>query len=295
LTFAIDQGLIPAPPPLDLKDPGSLQARSRLAGVAEAHYGVPVSPLSDSEATRLRVEMENMTADAKVGVLRSLREGLDDRHIKTVAAQFAKRDPNVLALAMGLSVDAPEAASRILRGQDILRDNPKINPTGTELAATRDRINEVLGEAYLHNPEEFAAVSEAALAVYALNSWQARDLSGVLDTSRLDGALRVVTGGTLTIGRSFFFGGGYKIQAPAYGATEEDFLRLIEGADFSGARGLNADEIRRNATFESVGDGRYLVRVGPGYVQGERGPFILDLSQAQTRDLPPRLTIEVSR
>ena len=118
--------------------------------------------------------------------------------------------------------------------------------------------------------------------------------SYLLDTT-LDGALRAVTGGTLTIGRSFFFGGGYKIQAPAYGATEEDFLQLVEGADFSGARGLNADEIRRNATFESVGDGRYLVRIGPGYVQGERGPFILDLSQAQPRNLPPKLTIDVSR
>jgi len=172
LTFAIDQGLFPAPPPLNVNDPASLQARSRLAGIAEAHYGVPVSPLSDAEATQLRVSMENMTADGKVGVLRSLREGLDDRHVKTVAAQFAKRDPNVLALAMGLSVDAPEAASRILRGQDILRDNPKVNPTGTELTATRDRINEALGEAYKHSPENFAAVSEAALAVYALNSWQ---------------------------------------------------------------------------------------------------------------------------
>jgi len=123
----------------------------------------------------------------------------------------------------------------------------------------------------------------------------ARDLSGVLDTNRLDAAIRVVTGGILTISRGFF-AGSYTIQAPKYGATEEDFLRMIEEADFSGAMDFSADDIRRNGIFESArDDGRYYVRIGPGYVMGERGTFILDLSQAKPKDLPPRLTVDVSR
>jgi len=181
---------------------------------------------------------------------------------------------------MGMSVDAPQTSSRIFRGLDILRDNPKINPSGVDLVSMRDRINEGLGEAYLHNPEHHAAVSQAALAIYAAKSWQQKDLSGVLDTSRLDEAVQEASGGLLSISRGFFRG-SYKIQPPRPGITENTFSDLVNKADFSGARGLSADDIRRHGVFESIGDGRYLVRVGPGYVQGENGPFILDLSEVK--------------
>ena len=54
--------------------------------------------------------------------------------------------------------------------------------------------------------------------------------------------------------------------------NESQFAEPLKKADYSKAKGLTKDE-----TFESIGDGRYLVRVGPGYVQSDKGPFILDL------------------
>jgi hypothetical protein len=277
LTFAVRQRLVPPPPPLNLTDPNTLRARSKAANVAEERYGRPVSPLSDDEANQLVTMLEQAPADGKVAVFRSLRAGLEDRQIKSVAGQLGKKGDNVLALSMGLSIDAPQASSNILRGRDILRDNPKILPSGSDLQATRDRINQNLGEAYLHNPEEHAARADAALAIYAQKSWQEKDQSGVLNSKRLDASVQEATGGLLTIGGGFFRKGS-KIQPPKYGMTDDQFKKLLDKADYSGAKGLSASDIKRHGILESVGEGRYLIRVGPGYVQGERGPFVLDLS-----------------
>lgn len=302
-SFAVEQGGIPPPPPLDLNNPTNLDSavlriQSRDAAIATAIYGVPVSPLSEVQADQLKASMEGMTARNKVGVLRSLTQGLRGRDIKLVASQFAKKDPNVLALAMGLSVDAPEVAARIFQGQDVLRDNPKVNPTGADLGDLTKHIESAIGEAYQHSPEEFAAVREAALAVYALNSWQARDIGralvGRVEIERLNGAIRAVTGGILTIDRVGWWTGSYTIQAPVYGATEDDWSRLIKEADFSGAKNASPVDIQKHGIFESVGDGRYIIRIGPQYIQGEQGPFILDFSNVRRRDLPSRLTDEVS-
>jgi hypothetical protein len=40
---------------------------------------------------------------------------------------------------------------------------------------------------------------------------------------------------------------------------------------------------RSAASSESVGDGKCLVKVGPGYVQSESGPFVLDLGLSANR------------
>lgn len=279
LSFAVGQRVVPAPPALNLQDPDSLKERSRLAGIAEQHYGRPVSPLSDDEVEQLRITIEKAPPDGKALILRWLKTGFEDRQIKAIAGQLAKKkEDNVLALAIGLSAEAPQTASRILQGREILKDNPKINPSGVEAATARDRINEQLGEAYLHNPEHHAAVSEAAMALYAQRSWQERDLSGGYNSRRLDEAVKEASGGLLQISRGFLRG-RYKIQPPRRGMTEEQFLALVKRADYSQAKAVKAEDIQRHGIFESVKAGQYLIRIGPGYVHNKQGGrFILDLS-----------------
>lgn len=53
--------------------------------------------------------------------------------------------------------------------------------------------------------------------------------------------------------------------------------RSLKKADYSKAKGLTKEGILKHETFESIVDGRYLVKVEPGYVQSDKGPFILDL------------------
>jgi hypothetical protein len=186
------------------------------------------------------------------------------------------------ALTIGLSMEAPRAASTILRGQEVLKQEPKVGLTGAELSAARDRINGNLGGAYQGNVEHHSTITDAALAVYAAKSWQAKDLSGTLNTSRMDEAVQEVTGGLLSIGGGMF-SRGYKIQPPRYGMTEGEFKDLLNVADYSKAKGFKAEDIKKHGIFESVGDGKYLVKVGPGYVQSDSGPFVLDLGALVNR------------
>jgi hypothetical protein len=77
---------------------------------------------------------------------------------------------------------------------------------------------------------------------------------------------------------------GRTIQAPRYGVNESVFLELLNSADYGKAKGFSKKDILRHGVLESVGDGRYLVRVGAGYVHSsDSGPFILDLAEPLSR------------
>ena len=98
----------------------------------------------------------------------------------------------------------------------------------------------------------------------------------------MDEAVQEVTGGVLTVGGGIF-SRGYKIQPPRYGMTEGEFKDLLNVADYSKANGFKAEDIRKHGVFESIGDGKYLVKIGPGYVQSETAPscWILGLSSTE--------------
>jgi hypothetical protein len=102
-----------------------------------------------------------------------------------------------------------------------------------------------------------------------------RDLSGTFKTSRMDEAVQHVTGGLLSIGG--VFSRSYNIQPPRFGMTEGEFKDLLNVADYSKAKGFKAEDIKKHGVFDQSGIGKYLVKVGPGYVQSESGPFVLDL------------------
>lgn len=70
-----------------------------------------------------------------------------------------------------LSTKAPRAASTILRGQQILKQEPEVGLNGAELSVARDPINSYLGSAYQGNVEHRATITDAALAAYAAKSW----------------------------------------------------------------------------------------------------------------------------
>lgn len=367
ITYAIRQRAIPTVSAFDLNNPNSLKERSVAAGMVEQRYGVTgVSPLSDDEAQGLAGQFAKAPAAEQVAMLGKLR-GFEDRHLKGIAAQIArKKDDPVLAFAIGLTSDNPAAAERILRGREIMRDNKEIMPKGADLKTAQDNIASALGEAFKNNPEHYAAVSDAVMTIYAFKSWQDRDLSGVINSRRLRDAITEASGGVIKVGSS-------TIQPVRPGMTEDQFMSLVRGADYSKARlstyegrpvvknpdgswshersmtieaggnhmniptmfggkevrpadaieimrknnwvdpdngqkvqtfktqaeavkaaqekerrqqgfkptSITPADIAKHGTFESVGEGRYLIKIGPGYVQGEKGPFILDLNFAK--------------
>src|SRR5438445_6691864 len=277
LTFAIKQRVVPDPGPFNPMDPASLKARSLTAGLVAQRYGVPVSPLSDDEATALKNQLNSLSADGKVGMLRQLSAGFEPQNLRMIASQVAKKEDGVLQTAIGLSTEAPEAASRILKSQEILKANPKFGHESAGavtpgMKSITEEINRLLGDTYKHNAEQQAATRDAILADYAWRSNYMGDVTGSFQAERVKLAVRDVTGGLVT----------YKsrqVEAPRYGMTDADFSDMVRAADFSPVKGFGKQDILRYGQLETVGKGKYLVKVGDAYLQGKAGPFVVQLPQ----------------
>ena len=99
------------------------------------------------------------------------------------------------------------------------------------------------------------------------------DVTGSFNAQRVALAVRDVTGGLISYK-------GRQIEAPRYGMTDADFSDMVKGADFSPVKGFKKDDILRYGQLETVGRGKYLIKVGDAYLQGKTGPFVLTLPQA---------------
>jgi len=60
--------------------------------------------------------------------------------------------------------------------------------------------------------------------------------------------------------------------------TAGEFKDLLNVADYSKAKGCAVEDITKHGIVGSIGDRKYLVKVGHGCVQSESGPFFLDLA-----------------
>lgn len=142
MTAGVLRRIIPPPAPLDPNNPTSMRALDISAGIVEQRYGLgTISPLSDEESDALKKKLDAVPAHGKVNMFRQLRNGFSDERVRAIAAQLAGKKESITVLTMGLSMEAPRAASTILRGQEILKQEPKLGPTpsspqhGTESTA----------------------------------------------------------------------------------------------------------------------------------------------------------------
>ena len=291
LHHAARLGVIGPLEPVNVADPASLQARVRQAAQAEAHFGVPVGPLTRDEVEVLDRTLERVDADGATALLASLSEGLGPRHLPDVLQKIAPKH-KAFAVAAGIAPDDPLTARAIIRGERMLKAAPELLPKPEDYQAD---LSGYFGDALKHAPETQAAMTAAALALYAERANAAGDRSRVYDDDRLRDALDKVAGGVIEWN-------GSKLLAPVRGMDKAAFGRLLDGlteSDLGGREGLPftldgrpvTPEILRTrgakgyiapyAIFETVGDGQYLVNVnGLGYaVDYEGQPFVLDLKR----------------
>lgn len=289
------------PAPLDFSDPAKLadglKMRAQIAQIAAANWQVgPLAALDSQDVAQVKSALQNPDPAAKAGIYGSIARLPEDVRNATLK-KLGGNDPKSMVEAAAGSMMAvdPNVAASIFRGQNAIATDPKYLPSkGNEGAAFDEDFGKLMPAgtfslaARTDPAGPYATAQGMIKARYADLSAQSDDTTGKLNPERLQKAVNDVTGGVLEHN-------GGRLIAPARGMPQAAFDRVIYGltdADLSAATTLHGEQIgagylRNHATLESIGDGRYYVKLGsdplkPVYAyQGANteapSKFVLDL------------------
>lgn len=299
------------PAPLNLQDPQQLVAglkmRGQIAQTAAANWQTgPLSALDSQDVTQVKGALQNPDPAVKAGIYGAISQLPEDVRNATLK-KLGGNEPKAMveAAAGSLMAADPAVAASIFRGQSaIALDKGYLPSKGTEATALDDELGKRIPagtfslSARTDPAGPLATAQGMVKARYADLSAQAIDTTGKLNTERLQKAVDDVTGGVLEHN-------GGRLIAPQRGMPQAAFDRVMYGmtdADLGAATTLHGEQItanylRSNATLESVGDGRYYVKLGkdplkPVYAyQGANTEapqkFVLDLRNRAPGATPP--------
>lgn len=288
------------PAPLDIGNPDALAAglkmRGQIAQIAAANWQTgPLSVLDSADVAQIKGALSGSDPAVKArvyGAIATLPDGVRDATLKKIAGN----DPNSTAEAGAGSLIArdPDMASSIFRGFSAMKADPRFEPAKADGGkdAYQGDIDKALPSTTFSlagrtNPSgDYATMTAMVKARYADLAAQSGDMKYSAD--RLSKAVTDVTGGVLSHN-------GGSLIAPRRGMTQPQFDGIMLGiadADLAGVTTLSGQPVspqylRSSAQLESVGEGRYLVRLGsdplkPIYAMRNANtesptPFVLDL------------------
>ncbi len=279
ITFGAEAGLY-ALPVMDPAKPETIAARVRAARIVEDRYGVVSSGLTAPEVEQVTRRIAGADADGKVGYMQSFNAALGRDRAGVLWGQVAKKQP-AFALAASIADQSPGLASEIIRGQalvDTMGGGAIPGPVDY-----RPKADATLRAAFKWSPSSAENVTNAALAVELVRrASTGKTTSADFDKGVFSEALTEITGGILLQPNG---GRVDRIVAPVRGMSQDRFYDLFDSlADddvagaLAGTSKITAKDIKRYGVLESVGDGRYLVRIANGYAMTAAGdPFQLDL------------------
>lgn len=296
---------IKPPVPLDFSSDQALttglRARGQVAQFAAQNWQTgAVSALDKADVDQVQGMLQNPDPAVKGKIFNALSALPDDVRNATLAKIGSRRPDLMVSVAAGSMMrQAPDVASSIMRGQQAIAiDKGYFPEKGPEYAAFEQGFDKAVPASTFSlaartDPAGPYGVAQGMVkARYADLSAQAADTSGKLNPDRLTQAVDDVTGGVLDHN-------GGKLIAPQRGMPQATFDKVMAGItdnDLAGVSTLagepvGANYLRNNATLESVGDGRYFVKLGkdplrPVYAyQGANGEapqkFVLDLRNRQ--------------
>jgi len=205
LKFGSDQGIVD----LDTFDPfspESLTSRLLQAEIASTHYGVPVPPITDTEAQTLSDQITKMTVPEKIALAETLQQAPE------IWGTIAGKNQAVFSQAG--AIGDRDIMQRVFEGQEAIALKTVQSPS------TRDYLSEF--ENYVGNVyglEDKAATRDAALAYYAATQTPGEDF----DKDLFIASIEAVTGGISEIN-------GYKTQLPR-GIDADRFDDFIDAID----------------------------------------------------------------
>lgn len=292
VTFAVRQGLVDPPKPLDLAQPHlqgePLAERFAIARAMSARYQVPMKPLTAEETTLLSTTLKSAPAEEKRKYFAGLAQasGQDYEGYSAIMGQIAPDDPATAVAGTYAFRGRTQASDLILRGQAILNPPRKEDgkPDGGKLWPMPPEKDLRVGwqgyekDAFAGHAGARNAMYQAALAIYAAKSVEEGDSSAVLNTGRWEEAMRLATGGIEKHkGRAIVLPYGYE-----YGQFRDVLRAKINLVAEQGrlAKGVTPAAIE-DLPLEAIGDGRYVFRVGDGIlVDKESRPILIDFNQS---------------
>lgn len=295
VAFAITAGSYGIKPINRLDDPNTLrQELSRRASAAPQmakDYGTPPSLFTISEGKALGAMLAAMPVESQKNHLATINAGVNNMDLFKRTMQALAPDSPTIAVAgiyqaRGLrTTENRDVSDLILRGQAILTPNKKEDGSGHlggQSLVKMPEANLLLSEWISETGDAFKGKEQAAdlfmqtaKAIYAARSAEDGDYSGVLNSKRWSAAIALATGGIGTHNGSQIvmpYGMGYdKFQD----LLREQASRLVQN---NGVMNASVQEITR-LPLVNVGDGRYLVRRGTGYLVNKNGqPVVIDMS-----------------
>lgn len=294
--YAARKGMVAPPPALDLGNPdswaGTFQSLQNSVDVLASRGMVGnISALRPEMQGQVARALVNSSPQDSVKLLGSMAANMSPETFKaTLNGLYTSGQAPAAAAAGALVSVNPEAAEGVLRGQQLLKDNPLLAPKKTD--SNTQAIDDLLPpKAFAPNIEGARqSLLDAATARYADLSNQVGDTSGELNDARMEQAVKEVTGGILEMNGNY-------IVAPRYGMSQDDFdqqLSALTDEDLQGAvtstgQRVTARDLRNEGRLRAVADGQYLLEFGstdaPTYVMRQPSPgnyrapsaFVLDL------------------
>lgn len=181
-------------------------------------YGKSQGYLTKDEATQFGQQLRGLPLDQRAETLGILHQSLGEKSM-ALWEQLRENGAGTFAVAgQVFSEGDSNTAMVILRGSDVRAESPEV------LADIKQgflpEIHSQLNGAYATNPKYQGAMVDSVLDVYAAMSNDARDMSGELDTKRLDAAVQQVTGGLETYN-------GWTIEPPYRGAPDDTISNWV--------------------------------------------------------------------
>jgi hypothetical protein len=241
----VKQGFIKAIP-FDATNAESFALKEEQAGLASIHYGVPVSPFSDEEATALSASINGMTSEEKVILANTIGPDSD------AWGQIAGKNQGLFAMVA--SIGDQDLMQAIFLGQDLITNKLQVRlPNDPIVGGYLSDFNDAVGDVYLAEDKRY--VLDATLALYAQRG---EDYS----SGSFEDAIQEVTGGIKEIN-------DYKVQLPR-GISKrhfQDYVERFSAEDviaFGGVSGYTPEQAAvaiQDGRIVSDGDNRYRVLV----------------------------------
>jgi hypothetical protein len=283
--------------PLNTSDPQQfltgLAKRAQIAQIGANNWHVPpLSALDDHEVQTVKAALTNPDPAVKAHIYSGLATLPEDVRGATLRKLGGNSPREIAEAAAGsLMATAPDIAASIFRGNAAIKTDKRYDPedegTGSKQTYYADLDKAMPASVFTLQDRTdpngaYAAMVNMVKARYA--DLGAQSPSGTTYSSdRLRQAVTDVTGGILTHN-------GGSIIAPSRGMSQGQFDGVIEGisgGDLADVRTLSGtpvtpDYVKRQAQLESVGDGKYFVRLGrdpttPTYAYRGNQKFVLDL------------------